>query len=483
MKPNLEWDPALAVDARELSSKCSLEKQSLDMLSMNRYTANTTEMNGQVVSAAMHEWFGPVEKSGNAITDKIAPLGPTVWQETQLLGCGYSVCEPTLVLNLVCRYSTVEAQNYRRAGNDTGAGSKSSGAGGSVIGRRARRDADATTAAADGAGATTAAADGAGATTAAAEAGATTGAAVAGATTVATGSGAGGTTGAVGSGTGGTTAGGAGGAGGTNSSGGAGGTPAPTSASPFSLTVNMLVVVGGYTSATFLRPVFTAALAATLGIEAGRVAVTSVTDTTARRASSAVSVNTAVGYPAGTDTTAIMAAAAASAGTLAANLRAGGMTAATVASISPTLLGATPTPPTPPAITNAAAAAAGLLGGLLLVVVAALCFSRPAKAKPDPDAEAAAAGGGGGGGRPASPYGTSPYGAAPRASWPAPAPAADGRDNPLLWPGQSSFAPAQQAAPVQAPTKVGGYTVQADLIVINSSPARGGGDPALSGLG
>ncbi len=188
----------------------------------------------------------------------------------------------------------------------------------------------------------------------------------------------------------------AGGANQTAGAGAAGGstTPNPTStptpASP--VVVRVRAGVRGYTRLTFNSNVFRAALATTLAVALSRVTIADVSD--ARRASDlAVTVTSDVGYPSGTDTAAVLATAENSADLLTANLRAGGMSNASVTAIIPSVYkseagAAPPPPPSPQVVTTAAAVAAGVLGFGLLATVAVIANRTltppPPKAAPLP---------------------------------------------------------------------------------------------------
>ena len=118
----------------------------------------------------------------------------------------------------------------------------------------------------------------------------------------------------------------------------------------------------GYTKAAFPIATFRDALAATLAVAPDAVAVLSVEDAPARRgAGGGVSVTSVATFPAGHGADAAAGAARLAPEALTRNLRAGGMTAATVASLV-SAISDPAAPSTAPATTPVPAALAGESG-------------------------------------------------------------------------------------------------------------------------
>jgi hypothetical protein len=137
--------------------------------------------------------------------------------------------------------------------------------------------------------------------------------------------------------------------------------PAPSSSSALSAEISLVVQarVQGYTKATFSVSTFRGALASTLGVPAESVAVLSVEDLPARRnAVAGVSVTSVAMFQAGHGSDAAAAANRLAPEALTQNLRAGGMTAASVAALVSTISDPAASS-TPPATTPAALATAG----------------------------------------------------------------------------------------------------------------------------
>jgi hypothetical protein len=155
--------------------------------------------------------------------------------------------------------------------------------------------------------------------------------------------------------------------------------PPSTNATSATLTVVVRIraTVKGYTRLTFRSDQFRSALAKTLGIDVARITISSVDDARRRAADSGVAVTSDVGYPTGTNTAEVLSNVAGSADRLTANIRAEGMTDATVTALDPVVVSLNAAPASQPVMTDAAAAAVGVLGSLLLVIAIFLCFRKP----------------------------------------------------------------------------------------------------------
>jgi hypothetical protein len=159
-----------------------------------------------------------------------------------------------------------------------------------------------------------------------------------------------------------------------------------TTSKILTVVVRIRATVKGYTRLTFRSDQFRSALAKTLGIDVTRITISSVDDARRRAADSGVAVTSNVGYPTGTNTAEVLSSVASSTDRLTANIRAEGMTDATVTALDPAVVSVTAAPGTASQsiMTNAAAAAIGVLGTLLLVILGVLCFRKPS-AKPEPE--------------------------------------------------------------------------------------------------